>query len=247
MTREVFDQYMDALVARLKSQKQLPALLMLDNHATHLSMKAWETSKAAGLVLLGLPANSTALTQFMDRYWFKYAQLAEYLVLRSPSNCPLRCRTWKATVTAKRRASKTPVFRGNIINLAAQALREVLAQDDGARVRAGFERMGLLPLNPRRFLDTTKLDIDAAAEAVADDSAALAAAAATGSSPVTAHDLDRTLRATGAQCAACPQSLHNTLLSLFRRSLAVVRRVALDCVPAADVGGRWVRCWVRRW
>ncbi len=44
----------------------------MDNSTTHVSFQAWDIAKKAGLFLIGLPANTTSITQVLDVNVNKY-------------------------------------------------------------------------------------------------------------------------------------------------------------------------------
>ena len=60
---------------RLIQLKRLPAILLVDNHSTHF-LEIWELCRKAGLVLDGLPANTTSKTQPLDQAVFRYEGIA---------------------------------------------------------------------------------------------------------------------------------------------------------------------------
>lgn len=66
MNAEIFVEVMQHFVKHTCASKQNPALLILDNHESHLSLEALDLAKSSGVTILTVPPHTTAKLQPLD-------------------------------------------------------------------------------------------------------------------------------------------------------------------------------------
>lgn len=78
MNRDTFYEYLrDVFVPWLQNQEaELPVILFVDGHKSHVSHLSMEVCKKSGIILICLPANTTQITQPLDVCFFR--PLKEY-------------------------------------------------------------------------------------------------------------------------------------------------------------------------
>lgn len=70
MTEELFVQFLKHFHDHIKSSKEKPYLLLLDNHRSHLSIEGLNFAKENGIVMLSFPPHCTHRLQMLDRSVF---------------------------------------------------------------------------------------------------------------------------------------------------------------------------------
>ena len=67
MSSEIFETWLDHFIEHSQSTQERPTLLLLDNHATHISISIIDKAKANGVVLLTFPPHTSHKLQPLDR------------------------------------------------------------------------------------------------------------------------------------------------------------------------------------
>lgn len=70
MNEDIFVAFLKHFVKHVKSTKESPVLLLLDNHETHLSIEALDYAKNHGVVMLSFPPHCSHKLQPLDRSVF---------------------------------------------------------------------------------------------------------------------------------------------------------------------------------
>ncbi|KAL0879260.1 hypothetical protein ABMA27_003040 [Loxostege sticticalis] len=68
MTAELFIKVMEHFIKHTSASPENPALLIMDNHESHLSVEALDLAKQSGVTILTLHPHTTAKMQPLDRY-----------------------------------------------------------------------------------------------------------------------------------------------------------------------------------
>ena len=63
----IFPDYLTHVVQNTRCTKEMPILLIMDNHETHMSLAAVDLAKANGIVLLTIPPHTSHRLQQLDR------------------------------------------------------------------------------------------------------------------------------------------------------------------------------------
>jgi hypothetical protein len=66
-----FIKWLDHFAKHSNANKGAPALLILDNHASHVNFEAIQHAESLGVVMISLPPHSSHKTQPLDRVFFK--------------------------------------------------------------------------------------------------------------------------------------------------------------------------------
>lgn len=70
MTEEIFVQFLKHFQSHVKSSREKPCLLLLDNHGSHLSIDGLNYAKQNGIIMLSFPPHCTHKLQPLDRAVF---------------------------------------------------------------------------------------------------------------------------------------------------------------------------------
>ncbi|KAB0790292.1 hypothetical protein PPYR_15372 [Photinus pyralis] len=134
MKNEQFLTFVQHLVTTVKSTKESPILLLLDNHESHLSIPALNYAKDNGVVMLSFPPHCSHKLQPLDRSVF--GPLKKYI--------NSGCASWLKTNPGK------TISIYNIPAIVAAALPLAIVPNN---VTAGFRVTGVYPFNRDIFED----------------------------------------------------------------------------------------------
>ncbi|XP_023312194.1 uncharacterized protein LOC111692417 [Anoplophora glabripennis] len=67
ISAEVFVKYLEHFIHHLHSSKDNPVLLIMDNHESHISLRAIDLAKSNGVILLPIPPHTSHRLQPLDR------------------------------------------------------------------------------------------------------------------------------------------------------------------------------------
>lgn len=134
MAQPEFVLVMRHFMQHSKSSKESPVLLLLDNHASHLSVEALDLAAANGVTLLSFPPHCSHKMQPLDVS--VYGPVKTYY-------------KFQCTACLKNNALKVLEIR-HITGLVAETLKLSLSQKN---ITAGFLKTGIFPYNPNRFSD----------------------------------------------------------------------------------------------
>lgn len=131
---EIFVEYLDHFKEHSQCSKENMALLILDNHESHISLSAIDKCRDLGIVLLTIPPRTSHHLQPLDKsvfYPFKTA-------------CNTAMDSWNRSHPGKR------VTIYDIPQLVNQAQLSALVP---CNILSGFEHTGNWPFNPNVFTD----------------------------------------------------------------------------------------------
>lgn len=135
MNSQIFaEEYLPFFVTQTRCSKERPVLLILDNHSSHISLKAVEFCRNSGIIILTLPPHTSHKLQPLDRTVFgplkTYFNRAMDEWMRSH---PGRCVT---------------IYE--VGQIASKAFERSLSQSN---IMAGFRCTGIFPMNSEIFED----------------------------------------------------------------------------------------------
>ena len=132
VTGELFVKWFEFLVRTIPPQR--PVLLILDGHASHVSINVIELARANSIHMLCLPAHTTHLLQPLDVGVFKSLKAHYYKA----------CKKYIADNQGRVVTSEV------IASLLAVAWPQALTP---VNIMAGFKKCGVYPLNPGEITD----------------------------------------------------------------------------------------------
>lgn len=135
MDEDKFVIYLEHIIRHTRCTTDHPILLILDNHASHLSLKGIDLARANGIVLLTLPPHTFHRLQPLDRTVFGS--------LKSHYN--KACDWWMRSNPGK----TMTIYE--IPELANQAFIQAMTP---ANIIAGFRTTGIVPFNRECFIDS---------------------------------------------------------------------------------------------
>lgn len=134
MQQTEFVKFMTHFIKYSRSSKNSPTLLLLDNHASHLSVEAIDLAMENGITLLSFPPHCSHRMHPLDVS--VYGPLKTYY--------KSQCNTW-----LKNNTGKILDIR-NIVGLVAKTLDLAVTQKN---IKAGFKSTGICPFDPDVFND----------------------------------------------------------------------------------------------
>ena len=135
MNSDIFsDEYLPFFMSSIRCTKQEPVLLILDNHASHISLKAVEVCKANGVHLLTLPPHCSHKLQPLDRCI--YGPLKKFL--GQAMDDWMRCNPGKCVTIYE------------MSQLSSLAFTKSMTPEN---ILSGFRCTGIYPLNSLIFAD----------------------------------------------------------------------------------------------
>ncbi|XP_050685281.1 uncharacterized protein LOC126979789 [Leptidea sinapis] len=92
MNAEIFVDVMKHFIKHVSASKENPALLIMDNHESHLSLEALDLAKASGVTVLTLHPHTTSKLQPLDvglngPFKSYYNAAVDSWLLRNPGQC----------------------------------------------------------------------------------------------------------------------------------------------------------------
>jgi hypothetical protein len=132
MTSDTFIQYLTHFSQHVRPSKTDPVLLIVDNHASHISLKVVDYCRDSGIVLLSLPPHCTHRLQPLDVSFF--GPLKTYY--------SQACDSWM---------SKNPGKGINEYHVASLLCGPYLKAANMAVAVSGFRCTGIYPLDPTIF------------------------------------------------------------------------------------------------
>ncbi|XP_018369250.1 PREDICTED: uncharacterized protein LOC108765178 isoform X1 [Trachymyrmex cornetzi] len=134
MKEEHFIKYCQHFVRHVRSSKEMPILLLLDNHESHLSIEALDYLKENGIIVLSFPYYCSHKLQPLDRS--VYEPLKNYI--------NTACDNW---LTSNPRKSLSIYHISKIIKTALPLATT------STNIQEGFRVSGISPLNENIFPD----------------------------------------------------------------------------------------------
>lgn len=134
MTEQNFDLWMEHFITHTKPSKEIPVLLLMDNHQSHLSVKAINLAKESGVVLMTFPPHTTNKLQPLD--------VSVYGPLKTFYNNS--CNNWHLANPGK------TIGLYDIGELSAQAITRALNPEN---ILSGYKRTGIQPFDDNIFKD----------------------------------------------------------------------------------------------
>lgn len=134
MDTDTFLKWLMHFQSSVKSSQSQPALLLLDNHASHRSLMAVNYAREHGIIMLSLPPHCSHKMQPLDRTFFGPLKTLY-------NKC---CDNWMLSHPMKR------ITIYDIAELFAQAFGKCATVEKGVN---GFACTGIFPVNPDIFSD----------------------------------------------------------------------------------------------
>lgn len=131
MNAELFEKTLEHFIKYSNSSLTSPKLLILDNHKSHLSIRALDLAKRNGITLLTLPPHTSHKLQPLDitcYYPFKAAYNRSLDAMIKSLKLPLTIYEVAECVHSAHDAAITP-----------------------KNIKSGFEKSGIFPFNPQKF------------------------------------------------------------------------------------------------
>lgn len=134
MNSDLFLLWLQHFIKMVKSSKDTPVLLILDNHSSHLSLAAIELASDNGVVLLSLPSHTSHRMQSLDIGFFGPLKKA-YAVA---------CDNWQISNPGR------AITQFQVARLFGSAYSKVASVE---RATKSFESCGIWPFNDHLFTD----------------------------------------------------------------------------------------------
>lgn len=142
ISSEIFaDQYLPFFIRQTRCSKDRPVLLIMDNHESHISLKAITTAKDSGIVILTLPPHTSHRLQPLDR--------SVYGPMKRCYN--KACDDWLRS---------RPGRQITIYEIAELTARAHTVAVTPSNVISGFQATGIFPLNSDIFPDDAYMPSD---------------------------------------------------------------------------------------
>lgn len=131
MTAEAFFEYLTNVFHPwlLKSQVELPVLIYMDNHSSHITIPVVEFCRANNIEIIGLPPNSSHITQPLDVSFFH----------------PFK-ETWKKIVPKWKNDQQVMKLKKDHFPLVLKIALDSM-QNEEQIIKSGFKRCGLVPFD----------------------------------------------------------------------------------------------------
>lgn len=139
---DIFVEWLKHFVKHSNATVKNPVLLVLDNHSSHCSLKAYDFCKKNGIVMLSLPPHSSHRMQPLDVSFFGPLKKA------FRSECDLQMKN----------NSFQKLTHYDVASLFNKAYSRVATIAKGI---AGFKASGIFPINPNVFTNEDFLGADA--------------------------------------------------------------------------------------
>lgn len=134
MTEDLFVQFLKHFYNHVKSSKEKPNLLLLDNHGSHLSIEGLKFAKENGIVMLSFPPHCTHRLQPLDRSVF--GPLKKYIYTEMDQ--------WMLN---------NPGSTIKIYDIPAIIAKAFPLAATPSNIMAGFKSCGICPFNRNVFQD----------------------------------------------------------------------------------------------
>ncbi|XP_045198321.2 uncharacterized protein LOC123552643 [Mercenaria mercenaria] len=143
MTKDNFLLFLKNCVQHVKSTKDRPVLILLDNHYSHLSLDALEYAKENGIVMLSFPPHCSHRLQPLDLSVFG----------------PLKRKLSVSQSKWLRNHPGKPVSIYDIAGILCEPWKETLTMSN---ICSGFQKVGIVPFNRNIFTDEDFMPADVA-------------------------------------------------------------------------------------
>ena len=134
MTSELFFQTLKHFIQYMNVPKEKRALLLIDNHVSHLSVQSMNLAKKSGLILVTFPPHCSHMLQPLD--------ISIYGSLKWYYNSA--CNDWLLNHPGR----TLSIY--DVAGVSTQAYHKAFTPEN---VVAGFKKSGIFPLNRDIFLD----------------------------------------------------------------------------------------------
>ena len=130
ITNELFLKWLKHFAAHAKPSVDEKVILLLDGHASHMTLEAVEYGRTHGIVMISFPPHSTHHMQPLDRTFFGPLKMQYHK----------ECDKWMMTQHVGQRIS--PYQLAELFGLAYTAVANI------AKAQSGFSCTGMWPYNP---------------------------------------------------------------------------------------------------
>ncbi|XP_021190041.3 uncharacterized protein LOC110376038 [Helicoverpa armigera] len=134
MNSDLFVTWLQHFVKMAKPSKNDPALIILDNHSSHLSLSAIELARENGIVLLSLPPHTSHRMQSLDTGFFGPLKKAYATA----------CDNWQVSNIGR------AITQFQVARIFCTAYMKVASIE---RAKKSFESCGIWPFNDQHFSD----------------------------------------------------------------------------------------------
>jgi hypothetical protein len=135
MNSDIFsDDYLPFFIEKTRCSKERPVLLILDNHCSHVSLKAVTLCKDSGIIMLTLPPHTSHKLQPLDRSVFG----------------PLKTSLGIAAKEWMRNHPGRAISIYEIAQISATAVERAMSPGN---IKSGFRCSGIYPFNTQIFQD----------------------------------------------------------------------------------------------
>lgn len=132
MNEKVFRQWLSHFQNFVKSSKEDPVLLLIDNHSTHCTLEAYIFCKENGITIVTIPPHTSHRLQPLD--------VSFYFALKTAYNA--ECSSYLKSHIGER------ITTNEIAEIFNKAYGRVATPEKATK---GFQETGIFPLNPDRF------------------------------------------------------------------------------------------------
>lgn len=137
----LFYEWLQHFARTTKPTNNEPILLILDNHASHISIRIYNFCRKTGIILLSLPPHTSHRLQPLDLTFYSPLKSVFYR----------ECSLYLKTKSSLSRESERKISQYELAELFNRAYVKVATMDKGI---SGFSAAGISPLNPDKFIGT---------------------------------------------------------------------------------------------